>query len=247
VSSERQPERGAGLERQALPAACRRRGWRPLELLADAALAVHERNRPGVEQALRVLERGEANALVAAKRERLTEALGELAALLASAQQRGWALVALDCALETTTPPAAEASCERRLISERTRAALALARAQGVRLGRPPTMSQHAIERIGRERAAGRSLAAIAEGLNADRIPTAQGVAAGIQPPSSTRSTAQADPRPRRSLREVRHARETPLRFQPAWTSSRAPGVAIQSPRSARIARPTPFASTSFC
>jgi DNA invertase Pin-like site-specific DNA recombinase len=184
VSSERQPERGAGLERRALAAACRRRGWRPLELVEDAGLAAHERNRPGVEQALRVLESGEATALVAAKRERLSQALGELAALLASAQQQGWALVALDCAAQTTTPPAAEASasvlatfahCERRSISERTRAALALKRAQGVRLGRPPQMSQHAIERIRRERAAGRSLAAIANGLNADRIPTAQG------------------------------------------------------------------------
>ena len=68
------------------------------------------------------------------------------------------------------------AQFERRLISERTRAALACTRAQGVRLGRPPQqMSQYAIERIRRERAAGSSLAAIANGLNADRIPTAQG------------------------------------------------------------------------
>ena len=156
VSSERQPQRGAGLERQALAAACRRRGWRVLESVDEAGLAAHERNRPGLEQALRVLE---------------------------SAQQQGWALVALDCAAQTT-PPAGEASasvlatfahCERRSISERTRAALARKRAQGVRLGRPPQMSQHAIERIRRERAAGRSLAAIANGLNADRIPTAQG------------------------------------------------------------------------
>ena len=36
-------------------------------------------------------------------------------------------------------------------------------------------MSPYAIERIGRERAAGTSLAAIANGLNADRVPTAQG------------------------------------------------------------------------
>ena len=176
MSGERQP----GLERQALAAACRRRGWRPLERVEDAGLAAHEPNRPGVEQALRALERGEANALVAAKRERLSRALGELAALLASAQRQGWALVTLDCALETT--PAAEASvlatfadCQRRSISERTRAALALARAQGVRLGRPPQMSEYVIERIRRERAAGKSLAAIANGLDADRIPTAQG------------------------------------------------------------------------
>jgi DNA invertase Pin-like site-specific DNA recombinase len=181
VSSERQREGGAGRERQALAAACRRRGWQLLEPGEEAALAAHERNRPGVEQALRVLERGEANALVVAKRARFDQALLELAALLARAQERGWALVALDCAGQTTRA-AGEASvlatfahCERRSISERTRAALARTRAQGVRLGRPPQMSQYAIERIRRERAAGRSLAAIANGLNADRIPTAQG------------------------------------------------------------------------
>ena len=67
------------------------------------------------------------------------------------------------------------APCERRSISKRTREALALKRSQGVRLGRPPTMSQYAIERIRRERKAGKSLAAIANGLNTDRIPTAQG------------------------------------------------------------------------
>jgi DNA invertase Pin-like site-specific DNA recombinase len=181
VSSERQPERGAGRERQALAAACRRRGWRPLELVEEAALAAHERNRPGVEQALRVLESGEANAFVAARRARLSRALDELAALLTCAQEQGWALVALDCAGETTRA-AAEASvlatfahCERSSISERTRAALARARAEGVRFGRPPQMPEHVIERIRRERAAGSSLAAIANRLNADRIPTAQG------------------------------------------------------------------------
>jgi len=36
-------------------------------------------------------------------------------------------------------------------------------------------MSAYAIERIRRERAAGASLTAIANGLNADGIPTAQG------------------------------------------------------------------------
>jgi DNA invertase Pin-like site-specific DNA recombinase len=183
VSGERQPERRAGRKRQALAAACRKRGWRLLEPVDEAGLAAQERNAPGLERALRLLESGAANALVAAKRERLDQALGELAALLASAQRQGWALVALDCAGQPATA-AAEASasvlasfarCERRSISERTKAALAAARAQGVRLGRPPQMSQYAIERIRRERAAGKSLAAIANGLNADRIPTAQG------------------------------------------------------------------------
>ncbi len=183
VSSKDQRERGVERERQALVAACRRLGWRPLLSLDEPGLAGHERDSPGVAQALQLLERGEASALVASKRGRLPQALEELAALLASAQEQGWALVALDCADKPTTPAdeagvsllASFAHCERRLISERTRAALARRRAQGLRLGRPPQMSDYAIERIRRERAAGRSLAAIADGLNADGIPTAQG------------------------------------------------------------------------
>ena len=96
----------------------------------------------------------------------------------------GFALVALECTLETTTPAAEAlvnvlAACapqlERGLISKRVRRALQRKRAQGVRLGRPPTMSPYAIERIRREREAGKSLAAIANGLNADRVATAQG------------------------------------------------------------------------
>jgi hypothetical protein len=104
------------------------------------------------------------------------------------------------------------AHCERRSISERTRAALARKRAQGVRLGRPPQMSQHAIERIRHERAAGRSLAAIANGLNADRIPHRP----GRSPLVSGHRPLHAQPNrltqgPRRSLREPRHEAKTHL------------------------------------
>jgi len=136
-----------------------------------------------MEAALRVLGGADGQALLAAKRERPAQALLELAALLASAQKQGWALLALDCALEPKAP-AGEASanllasfapCERGLHSERIRAALARKRARGVRLGRPPSLAPYVLERIRRERAAGNSLAAIANGLNADRIPTAQG------------------------------------------------------------------------
>ena len=52
VSSERQPERRAGRERQALAAACKQRGWQPLESVDEAGLAAQERNAPGLEQAL---------------------------------------------------------------------------------------------------------------------------------------------------------------------------------------------------
>jgi DNA invertase Pin-like site-specific DNA recombinase len=66
------------------------------------------------------------------------------------------------------------AQFEHRLIGQRAREALAVKRASGVRLGRPPTVPQAVVRRIQRQRA-GDSLRAIADGLNRDRVPTAQG------------------------------------------------------------------------
>lgn len=139
--------------------------------------------RPGLREALRVLERGDAQALVATKRDRASRSLPDLAALTTSAHEQGSALIALDCSPDTSTPSgepvvnvlAAFAACERGLHAQRVREALAAKRARGVRLGRPPTMSPYALERIKRERAAGKSLAAIANALNQDRVPTGQG------------------------------------------------------------------------
>jgi DNA invertase Pin-like site-specific DNA recombinase len=185
VSSDEQQESGAGLEaqRRALAAECKRRGWRLVEVVEDAGFSAKDLNRPAIREALPLLEIADLKALVVAKLDRLSRSLQDLSALIASAQKQGWALVALDCALETTTAAgearanvlASFAPFERRLISQRTREVLAVKRSQGVRLGRPPTMSRYAIDRIRRERAAGNSLTAIANGLNADRIPTAQG------------------------------------------------------------------------
>jgi hypothetical protein len=64
---------------------------------------------------------------------------------------------------------------ERRLISQRTKEALAAKKAAGIRLGRPPTVPQTVVCRIQRQRARGDSLREIAESLNHDRVPTAQG------------------------------------------------------------------------
>ena len=185
MRSDGQPERRASLtaRRRALAATCTRRGWQLVEVAEEAGLSAEERKRPGSKEALRVLASGDGKTLVARKLDKPARSLLELARLLESAQKQGFALVALDCAAETTTPAgqaavrvlASFAPYERGLHSQRVRQALAAKRAHGVRLGRPPSMSPYASERIRRERAAGKSLAAIANGLNADRIPTAQG------------------------------------------------------------------------
>jgi DNA invertase Pin-like site-specific DNA recombinase len=170
-------------QRRAIRAACKRRGWRLVAVVEETGLSAKELKRPGIQAALRLLETDEEKALVAANSGRLSHLVPDLSALIATAHKQGWALVALDCAPETTRPAgepeatllASFAPCERQLLSQRIRQALAAKRAQGVRLGRPPTMSAYAIERITRERAAGHSLTQIANGLNTDHIPTAQG------------------------------------------------------------------------
>jgi DNA invertase Pin-like site-specific DNA recombinase len=70
---------------------------------------------------------------------------------------------------------ASVARFERDRISERTREALAVKRAQGVRLGRPSTLPRPTIARIVAEHDAALSLRAIADGLTRDGIATAQG------------------------------------------------------------------------
>jgi DNA invertase Pin-like site-specific DNA recombinase len=70
---------------------------------------------------------------------------------------------------------ASVARFERDRITGRTREALAVKRAQGVRLGRPPVMPAAVVARIVAERDAGSSLRAIADGLTRDGVPTAQG------------------------------------------------------------------------
>ena len=67
------------------------------------------------------------------------------------------------------------AQFERRLISQRTNEALAVNKAQGVRLGRPPTLPQAVVRRIRRQRTRGDSLRRIADDLNESGVPTALG------------------------------------------------------------------------
>ena len=58
---------------------------------------------------------------------------------------------------------------------EPTRDALAIKKAQGVKLGRPRTMPDEVRSRIRRLRRAGASLPAMAAALNAEGVPTAAG------------------------------------------------------------------------
>jgi DNA invertase Pin-like site-specific DNA recombinase len=121
--------------------------------------------------------------LVVAKLDRLSRSLLDFASVMAISRKEGWQVVVLDLAVDTSTPSgelmanvlASFAAYERRLIGQRTSAALQQKKAGGARLGRPRTMNPQVTSRIVAERAAGRSLPAIARSLNEDGVPTARG------------------------------------------------------------------------
>ena len=120
---------------------------------------------------------------MASKLDRVSRSVHDFSGLLSRAEQDGWRLVLLDIGVDTSTASgelvanmlAAAAQHERRLISQRTKDALAAKRAAGVRLGRPSSVPLDVVRRIVTDRAAGKGLRVIAEGLTTDGVPTARG------------------------------------------------------------------------
>jgi DNA invertase Pin-like site-specific DNA recombinase len=126
---------------------------------------------------------GEADGLIVAKLDRLSRSVAHFANLLERFRARGWALIILDIGIDTTTVmgeamatmAATFAQVERRRIGERTRDALAVRKAQGVRLGRPQSISPKLARRIRTMRNRGLTLQAICDKLNNEGVPTPRG------------------------------------------------------------------------
>ncbi|HEY0936249.1 MAG TPA: recombinase family protein [Trebonia sp.] len=186
VSTSEQADSGAGLDAQraAITAEAARRGWVLVEVFVDAGLSGKSLNRPGLDAALTAVTTGAADVLVVAKLDRLSRSVVDFAGLLDRALREGWGVVALDLGVDTTTPAgelvanvmAAVAQWERRVIGQRTKDGLAAKREAGVRLGRPGALPAEVVARVVAEREAGRTCQAIADQLNADRVPTARAV-----------------------------------------------------------------------
>jgi DNA invertase Pin-like site-specific DNA recombinase len=186
VSTVEQGESGAGLEAQlaAINGEVTRRGWELVAVHRDVGVSGKSlARREGLASAIADLESGHADALIVSKLDRLSRSLLDFAGLMERSRVQGWSLVALDLGVDTSTPSgemmanilATFAQFERRLIGQRTREALAVKRAQGIRLGRPPVLPQDVRDRIHSGRGTGKTLRAIAAELNADGIATAHG------------------------------------------------------------------------
>jgi DNA invertase Pin-like site-specific DNA recombinase len=198
VSTSEQADSRAGLEAQraAILAEAERRGWHVVEMIEDAGYSGRDLRRPGIVAALDALRRHKADTLVIAKLDRLSRSMLDFAAIMAQATREHWAVVALDLGVDTTTPSgeamanvlAVFSQFERRLIGQRTREALAIKKAQGVRLGRPRQLPEAVADRIRTMRRSGTTLQGIADVLNAEGVPTGQG--GSIWRPSSVRVVA---------------------------------------------------------
>jgi DNA invertase Pin-like site-specific DNA recombinase len=185
VSTIEQADSGAGLEAQraAIAAYARSRRWELVTIFEDHVSGKSLNGRPELRNALAELKAKRADAIVVAKLDRLSRSIHDLSGLMEVSRKQGWALVALDFDLDTSTPMGEAmanmagtfAQLERRLIGERTKDALAIRKAQGVRLGRPRSIGLALERRILRLRRAGKSFQAIADRLTADGVPTPGG------------------------------------------------------------------------
>lgn len=177
VSTDSQGESGLGLAAQyaTVEAEVERRGWTLHAVSTDVASGKALTRRPALAEALEVLARGEADVLVCSKLDRLSRSTLDFATLLERSTREGWRVAVLDVNVDTSTPAgeltvsmlAAAAQYERRLIGERTRAALAVKRAQGVTLGRPRRVSAEVADRVVALRAEGLSWRGVCAALEA--------------------------------------------------------------------------------
>jgi DNA invertase Pin-like site-specific DNA recombinase len=186
VSTSEQALSGLGLDAQraTVAAYAERKGLTIVDEYCDEGISAKSlKGRPAALAALEVVRGGQAAGLLVAKMDRLSRSVVDGAGLMERAAREGWALHFADLDIDTSTPAGEMAAniiisgsqYERRLISQRTRDALAAKRARGERLGAAPALPMEITPRIISERANGRTFQAIADGLMAEGIPTARG------------------------------------------------------------------------
>jgi len=137
----------------------------------DEGVSAVAKKRPGLERALRRLKAGDV--LVVWKLDRLGRSLTHLIDVIGELRDAGIGFQSLQEQIDTTSAGgrfyfhmlAALAEFERELIVERTKAGMNAARRAGVRLGRPPKLTEDQIEAARVQIASGGSVTAAAAGL----------------------------------------------------------------------------------
>lgn len=157
---------------QALQQAAERNGWDVAQIFQDEGISGQSKARPAYNRLYKAIMRREVDVVMAWSVDRLGRSLQDLLAFLNDLHSKKVDLYLHQQGIDTTTPGGKAlfqlmgvfAEFERSIMQERISAGLDRARAQGKRLGRPPTTDsmKHAILR---QRSRGLSMRAIAEGL----------------------------------------------------------------------------------
>ncbi|SDD98524.1 recombinase family protein [Rhodococcus tukisamuensis] len=141
------------------------------------------RGSVGARTAFEAVARGDAGGLVVSRVDRLCRPIVDLLRLLGVSRAEGWSVHLVDLDLDTGTPAGRMAadiitrsvSSAQQRTSERTKVGLTAKKERGERVGAAPSLPVEVTRRILVERAGGRTLQAIADGLMSDGIPTARG------------------------------------------------------------------------
>ncbi|WP_203381171.1 recombinase family protein [Paractinoplanes ovalisporus] len=185
VSTQEQARSGLGLaaQREALTAAGQARDW-DMRWLVDEGYSAGTLDRPALTEGFGLLRDGQADGLAVAKLDRLSRSMIDFAGVMEWSRAQRWSLVTLDLGVDTASPSgrllanvfAAFAEFERELIRQRTRDALAEARARGQRLGRPRQYAADVVALVADlAHVRGMSHRGIAAHLNDAAVPTVGG------------------------------------------------------------------------
>lgn len=148
VSTDHQAERGISLEAQRakLAAYAVAIDLDLVTIVEDAGVSAKSLERPGLSEALKMLEAGQASGLLVVKLDRLTRSVRDLGDLVELYFAARFSLLSVNDSVDTRTASGRMvlnimttiAQWEREAGSERTRDALAALKSKGVKLGREP-------------------------------------------------------------------------------------------------------------
>lgn len=185
VSTDGQADSGLGLEAQRarITAEANHRGW-DVVWFVDEGYSAKSLDRPALTEALAALAAHDLDGLVTAKLDRLSRSVVDFSNTLITAKKQGWSVVLLDLGVDTSTPNgklvaglmAQIAEWEREVIGQRTKEALAAAKARGQRLGRPRLTPDAVVDRVV-TLSADLSASQVAKALTAEGVPTTRGAA----------------------------------------------------------------------
>ena len=160
-------------QEQELKRYCRQRGWKDLTFYVDK-ISGAKTTRPQLDRLMQDIRAGKIERLVVYKLDRLGRSLTHLALILDELNRLNIPLIASSQGIDTSNDnPAgrlqlgvlmAVAEFERGIIRERVNSGLAAAKARGVQLGRPETISRRAAD-VAKLKAKGLGLRAIARAL----------------------------------------------------------------------------------